>query len=654
MKRYGDAASAYDSALRINLELPEAWLGRGNICIELKQYDAASAAFDKALTLAPHSAKAWLGRGNLLTARRRYDEALAAYDKALSLQPDLAAAWLGRGGLMSEFRRYDEAVAAYDKALAITPGLAEAWLGRGNVSWHRNRRDDALAEFDKALALKPDLGEAWLSRGNVLTELNRFQEAFAAFDKALTVNPDLRYAAGLRLFSKLLICDWSNREAEVAQLLSAVRAGKPASAPFPVVAISEASSDQWQCATRGVSDQQAYPPIWRGEIYPHERIRVAYLSADFREHPMGYLTIGLLENHDRSRFETTAIALGADEVSDTRDKVKRAVEHFIDADTMSDQDIAELIRRREIDVVVDLMGFTVNNRLDALARRPAPVQVNYLGYPGTTGADYVDYIIADQTTIPQDQCRYYSEQVVWLPGCYQVNDNKRRVAEPRLTRAKCGLPEQAFVFCSFNNTFKFTPAMFDIWMRLLDAIPDSVLWLFEGNSPVSAKLCRDNLSAEAEKRGVSARRLVFAPRVDVADHLARQRNADLFLDTLPYNAHTTASDALWVGLPLVTCLGATFAGRVAASLLQAVGLDELVTHSLADYEALALKLAREPATLAAIRAKLLRNRDTSSLFDSAKVTRQIEAAYTAMWDRYRRGERPQARADGSKPIIIPR
>jgi predicted O-linked N-acetylglucosamine transferase (SPINDLY family) len=330
------------------------------------------------------------------------------------------------------------------------------------------------------------------------------------------------------------------------------------------------------------------------------------------------------------------------------------VEHFIDADAMSDQDIAELIRRREIDVVVDLMGFTVNNRLDALARRPAPVQVNYLGYPGTTGADYVDYIIADQTTIPQDQCRYYSEQVVWLPACYQVNDNKRRVAEPRLTRAQCGLPEQAFVFCSFNNTFKFTPAMFDIWMRLLDAIPDSVLWLFEGNSPVSAKLCRDNLSAEAEKRGVSARRLVFAPRVDVADHLARQRNADLFLDTLPYNAHTTASDALWVGLPLVTCLGATFAGRVAASLLQAVGLDELVTHSLADYEALALKLAREPATLAAIRAKLLRNRDTSSLFDSAKVTRQIEAAYTAMWDRYRRGERPQARADGSKPIIIPR
>ena len=375
---------------------------------------------------------------------------------------------------------------------------------------------------------------------------------------------------------------------------------------------------------------------------------MAYLSADFHDHPVAYLTAGLFEHHDRSRFEITALSFGPDQASPTRDRIKGAVEHFIDVRSQSDQDIAELIRRLEIDIVIDLMGLTRHSRVGVLARRSAPIQVNYLGYSGTTGANYIDYILADATVIPEEHCAFYTEQVVWLPDCYLVNDDRRAICERTPSRGECGLPEDGFVFCCFNNPGKLAPATFQVWMRLLNATPDSVLWLSKADPTVQA-----NLRREAERCGVSAQRLIFAPRMpDVADHLARQRQADLFLDTLPYNAHTTACDALWAGVPVVTCLGTTFVGRVAASLLKAVGLDELITHSLQDYEALALKLAHDPAYLASLRDKLARNRDTFPLFDTERSTRQIEAAYTTMWQCYQRGEPPGSRAGQAKPIRI--
>ncbi len=394
----------------------------------------------------------------------------------------------------------------------------------------------------------------------------------------------------------------------------------------------------------------AFAPLWRGEIYAHERIRVAYLSADFREHPVAYLMAGLFEHHDRSRFEVTALSMGPDRASPMRERIRSAVEHFVDAGEQSDQAIAELIRRREIDIVIDLMGLTRHNRLDVLARRPAPIQVNYLGYSGTTGADFIDYILADATVIPEEHRGFYSEQVVWLPDCYLITDDRRAIAERTPSRSECGLPEDGFVFCCFNNSYKLGPETFGVWMRLLNATPGSVLWLSEANATAQA-----NLRREAESRGVEAQRLIFAPRLpDVADHLARQRHADLFLDTLPYNAHTTACDALWAGVPLVTCLGTSFVGRVAASLLKAIGLDELITHSLGDYEALALRLAHDRTALAAVRQKLAYNRNTFPLFDTARTTRHIEAAYTTMWQRYQKEEMPSSgetgREDGNQPV----
>ena len=389
---------------------------------------------------------------------------------------------------------------------------------------------------------------------------------------------------------------------------------------------------------RQMQDRPRVAGIWRGEVYAHDRIRVAYLSGDFREHPVGYLTAGLFEHHDKARFETTAISFGADRDSPMRDRIKGAFENFIDVGRQSDHDIADLVRRLEIDIAVDLMGFTIHNRLGVLARRPAPIQVNYLGYSGTMGADCFDYILADATVIPEEQRAFYSEQVVWLPDCYLVNDDRRAIAERTPTRRECGLPEEGFVFCCFNNSYKLGPTTFAVWMWLLAAMPASVLWLSEANVTAQA-----NLRRAAEQRGVAAERLIFAPRLpDVAEHLARQRQADLFLDTLPYNAHTTASDALWAGVPVLTCPGATFAGRVAASLVKAVGLDELIAPSLADYEARALALARDPARLAALRQKLARNRITAPLFDTERSTRNIEAAYATMVDIWRRGESPRS------------
>jgi protein O-GlcNAc transferase len=396
-------------------------------------------------------------------------------------------------------------------------------------------------------------------------------------------------------------------------------------------------ADQQLCAKFAIAELPPVRPVWNGEIYAHDRIRIAYLSSDLREHAVAHPTAGLFEHHDKSRFETTAISFEAEWDSPTGRRVKAAFDRFIDAPTQSDEEIAGLIRQLEVDIVVDLNGFTRNSRLGVFARRPAPIQVNYLGYAGTMGADFYDYIIADETVLPKEHTEFYSEKVVWLPGSFMANDDKRAIAERVPSRAELQLPENGFVFCSFNQSYKIEPTVFDVWMRLLTAVDGSVLWL-KDNDPVATA----NLRREAERRGVASERLVFAPSLpDVDDHLSRQRQADLFVDTLHYNAHTTAADALWAGLPVVTCLGGAFAGRVASSLLRAVGLPELVTQSLADYEALALSLAREPERLAATKTKLAENRGRQPLFDTARFARNIEHAYTTMWQRAQRREPPE-------------
>lgn len=642
----GEALASFDRAIALDPNLAPAHGHRADVLGELGRPAEAIESYDRALALAPGAIEDWFNRGVALFAAGRCKEAIASFERVLAVKPDHVDAHLWRAKSLAALRRYDEAIDCVDRLIGQNRQEARAWLGRGNLLTDLDRLKDALSAYDLAVAANPNLAEAWRAKGGVLVRLARHEQAFQAFDRAFQLNPHLRRLAGQRIHAKQLLCDWTNIERESDGLLAAIRRDEPVSAAFPLLALPSSGADQLQCARLEAREQPVFPAVWQEEIYSHDRIRVGYLSADFREHAVAYLIAGLFEHHDRARFAVTALSHGPDQESPTRQRIARAVGQFIDVRGGSDQDVAEVVRRNEIDILVDLTGLTAYHRLGVLARRSAPVQVNYLGYPGTMGASFVDYILADPTVIPEAECRHHSEQVVWLPDSYQINDNKRQIAEAIPARGDCGLPESAFVFCSFNNSYKITPQIFDIWMRLLAAVEGGVLWLIEGDPAASA-----NLRREAEKRGVSSRRIIFAPRADLPRHLARHRHADLFLDTLPYNAHTTASDALWACVPIITCLGSTFAGRVAASLLKAAGLDGLITNSLGEYEALALKLAREPAYLASIKKRLANNRNSCPLFDTMRTTRQIEAAYTMMWERFRRGE--PARLPGDpRPIRI--
>jgi protein O-GlcNAc transferase len=646
--RFADAEKYLRLALRQQPKSDTTLYNYGIVLKALHRPNEALERFTQALAINSSVAETWNNRGTVFNELNRPDEAIADFERAIKLNPRYAEACYNSGSSFTKLRRFNEALSDFDRALALKPDFAEAWLGRANVFKELGQYDDALSAYDRALALKADLAEAWLGIGNVFAEFKRYEDAVAAYDRAAALKSDLNYVAGARLHARLNLCDWADLETDIGKLLSNMREQNVLNFPFTLLSIASSAADQLHCARRYVQNQPTFPRIWRGEAYPHDRIRVAYLSADLGEHPIGYLTVGMFEQHDRSRFEVTGISFGPDQNSPLRERIKAAFERFVDVRDNGDQQIAELLRELEVDITVDLMGHTQNARPGIFARRPAPIQVNYLGYSGTMGTDYIDYILADPTVIPEDQCEFYAEQVIWLPDCYLPNDDRRIISDRTPTRSEYGLPENAFVYCCFNNSYKLTPEIFHIWIGLLNSTSASVLWLSETNPTAYA-----NLRHEMERRGVSADRLIFAPKIpEVADHLARQRLADLFLDTLPYNAHTTASDALWAGVPVLTCLGATFPGRVAASLLKAIGLPELVTNSLSEYEALALKIATEPALLAALKAKLARNRNTTPLFDTARTTRQNEAAYTMMWEQYQRRKTPRRVSGEFKPIRI--
>jgi protein O-GlcNAc transferase len=634
MGRHRDAVVAYERALAIDPRLAAAWVGRGNVLCVLDQHAEALSCFDRALELDPALAAAWVGQGNALSAARRNSEALAAYDSALAVDPTSAGAWLGRGNVFRELLRPDEALSAYDEALRCDGSLAQAHLGRGNVFAGIMRLEDALIAYARALVLRPDLAEAWLGRGNVLQETGDYAGALAAYDSALRYAPQLAGLDGLRFRTKLGVCNWDNFEAERDRLLASARQGQTAR-PFDLLSISSSGEDQYFCA-RSFSERSwpASREASRQRVRSSQRIRIAYMSADFRQHPTSYLMAEVFECHDRTRFETTAIAIGGDDHSSVRQRLHAAFARFVETRAMTDREIATLIEQSEVDILVDLMGFTRDARSGVIALRPAPIQVNYLGFPGTMGMRQIDYVIADRVVVGEGQRAFFSENVAYMPFTYQPNAQERQ-GDGTIARVDVGLPADAFVFCCFNNSYKILPEIFDVWMRILRQVEGSVLWLLEDKDLASA-----NLRKEAVARGVAAERLIFARRAPRAKHLARHCCADLFLDTLPYNAHTTASDALLQGLPVLTCAGQTFAGRVAASLLTALKMDELITATLTDYERLAVALARSPQTLAGIRAKLCDSRLASPVFDIRRFTRHLETAYSMMVERHRAGLAP--------------
>jgi len=635
--RFDEAERLIGQAVALKPDFVSAFYNLGNARREAGRLDDALASYDRAVALRPGYGEAHYNRGNALMALKRPQEALAAFDAALRLLPQLAEAHNNRGAVLREMGRLDEAGESYGRALALRPDYAEAHFNLGVVQEALRRPNRALDCFDRTLALLPDLPDALNSRGNVLLELRRHAEAAQCFLRLVEMAPDFPYATGRLHHAMLHCCDWSDHVPQTARVERAVLQGKRAVMPFSFLAVSASPAAHRICAETFATDQfpPAAVPAWRGERYGHDRIRLAYLSADFRDHPVPILLAGVLERHDRARFQTVGVSLAPDDGSPMRRRLEGAFEGFIDATKLDDRAVADRLRALEVDILVDISGFTQGVRTGILAHRPAPVQVNYLGFPGTMGAPYVDYILADATVVPPEEKRHFTEQVVHLPDAYQANDAARAIAAAAPTRTAAGLPAQGFVYCCFNKNYKIMPEIFDVWMRLLRRVDGSVLWLLEANATAS-----DNLRREAGRRGVDPARLVFAPRVRPDEHLARHALAGLFLDTLPYNAHTTASDALWAGLPIVTCTGTAFPGRVATSLLRAAGLPELVTTDLASYEALALRLAAEPGVLAGIRAKLAANRATCALFDTDRMRRQLESAYATMHARHQRGEPP--------------
>lgn len=622
-QKAGNLAEAERLYRQIPGHVPEVLVNLGNLLARQGRPGEAMNFYDQAIAARPDFFEALFNRGNLLLELKRNEEALESYDRVLAARQDFAGVWNNRGTALRGLHRLEEALASFQRAATLAPGHFNALTNAAVILWDMRRLPEALAAAERALGVQPGFAEALYAKANVLRDLGRTDEALDAYEAVLKSNPAHPHALNGAAQVARIVCDFKRVEALTPQLIQNAPGGRAVIQPFVLMGYSDDAALQRRCAENLVRMFVPPCPALRDvRRYGHDRIRLAYLSADFHQHPTAQLMVELFERHDRSRFEVTAIAFGPDDGSLLRARLKKAFDHFEDVRGRSDAEVARMLRMREIDIAVDLNGHTAGSRQGIFAWRPAPVQVNYLVYPGTTGADFMDVILADRIALPADQQAFIREKIIHLPDSYQANDATRAVLPPP-TRAEAGLPPTGFVFWCFNNSWKITSAMFDIWMRLLTQVDGSLLWLLDGPHA-------DNLRAEAKARGVNPARLIFAPKLPPEQHLARQQLADLFLDTLPYNAHTTCSDALWAGLPVVTCYGKAFPGRVASSLLKAIDLPELVTASPQLYEALALELAQNPALLKATKEKLARNRTTTPLFDSERFRKNIEAAYESM------------------------
>ena len=639
LKRFDEAVASFSKAIALDRNYAEAYNNRGNAQNDLGRLREALSNFDRAIALKPDYANAHSNRGTVLKAMKRYSEALTSYDRAIALQPALSGAYSNRGNVLNALRRPIEAMESIDRAIALDPNYAEAHYNRGNALSLMGQMEAALESYDRALALKPDYADIYYNTGLAHESLGRPEDALASYDKGMALNPAIEYLRGRRLLARMRLCDWTDFDAEAAALAARVASGERAIAPFDLMTVIDSPALHRQAAYTALSGLGSagadLPSFTPAKTNAGGKIRVGYFSADFHEHAMAYLMAELYELHDKSQFEIVGFSMGPDSSGPVRKRLVAAFDDFVDIRKLSNIEAARCARDHKIDIAIDLMGDTLNSRPEIFAYRVAPVQVNYLGYPGTMACDFMDYIIADRVVIPPEQRRHYAEKVAYVSGSYQVNDRKREISDRSAAREEYGLPATGFVFCCFNNIHKLTPATFAGWMRILGKVEGSVLWLLVNNATA-----QNNLRREAERHGIDADRLVFAKNEPLASHLARIRIADLFLDTLPYNAHTTTSDALWSGLPVITRIGASFPARVAASLLTAVGLAELITTSEAEYEALAVDLARDAERLGAIRRKLSQNLSATPLFDTAAFAREIEGLYARMHERHARGLRP--------------
>ena len=671
MKRPEDALQRLRNVLEISPGHADAHHAMGLAMMELNHPSEAEAAIAKALEIDPQHAAALIARGTIRESQDKLAEALADYDSALASMPEDVEALRQKAWVLRRLMRIDESLACFDKIIALRPEDAKAYYGIGRSFCDNKEFKAALASFDAAIKHGPDVAAHHYWRGRALKFLSYHKEALSSFQKAIELQPDFVkahvFAASLyslmrrseealaalemvhrltpgedryfgwRFAEKMKMCDWAGADEALTKIVSQIEAGRPALDPLSALQYLNSPLLQRRCAEMTIAslETSSLPMNKPAVITRDRRMVIGYYSGDFREHAMMVLISGLFEFHDKERFRIVAFSLKNAPESKRRKRVVPYFDAFHDVDHLLDREIIALSRQENIHVAIDLMGHTNYNRTTAFMAGVAPIQVNKQGFPGTMGCSSMDYIIADPILIPEDMRPFYCEKVAYLPNSYQPNDRKRRISDRIFTREELGLPAEAFVFCCFNQNLKIAPEVFAAWMRILKQAPGSVLWLLAYSKPVAK-----NLRDAAASHGVDPERLVFANPLAVDQHLARHKAADLFLDTLPYNAHTTASDALWAGLPVLTRMGQTFASRVAASLLTAAGLPELITNSAEDYEQLALRLFRERSTLAALRDRLAANRLTCALFDTERYARDLETLYAKMIDRHERGLPP--------------
>ena len=640
LKNHGkldEAIASYKKGIKIQPGFAQIHSNMGNALQDQDKLGEAIASYQQALKIDPEGAEVYSNLGITFQKKGDLEAAIESYNKALEKNPGLYEAYNNMGAAFQDKGDYDAAIESYDRALRINPDYASAYNNMGNALRDQGKLTEAILAYEQAIEIQPGHADAFYNKGNAFRDQGKFNKACEAYEQALKIEPDNEVYETDRLFILQNMCNFSNGNTlENASATLGIQTG--AVPTFPGFSWADNPAEQLARSHKWMSEKikTETRPLPRQPNKMPKRLRIGYISADFKIHPVAYLTLRLFELHDRSKFEVFGYSISGAPDSEMRKKIINSFDGFRDLSLISNKDAAEAIRKDQIDILIDLTGFTKDNRAEILALRAAPIQINYLGYPGSLGADFIDYMIADPVLVPEEHRLSYSEKIIYLPHTYQPTDDMRTIAKTTTTRTELGLPEDAFVFCCFNNNYKISRREFDIWMQLLSKVDDSVLWLIKPN-----KWARQNLCNEAEKRGVASTRLVFANKLPQSEHLARHKHADLFVDTFNYNAHTTASDALWAGLPLVTKKGNQFAARVAASILTAVGLPELITETEDNYERLILELATDTKKLYSIRSKLAKNLLQKPLFDTKRYTLNFEAGLIKAYDLYFNDQKPK-------------
>ena len=633
-KNYSKSDELIAKAIEINSKNSEFYNFKGIVLVHLNKFEEAIQNWTKAIEIDPNSLDAFNNRGNALIKLKKNELALKDFDQAIKIKPNFAQAYNNRGVVLKDLNRFDLALESVNKAIEINTKYADAYNLKGVILRELNQIEDSIKNYEKALELNPNFANAHVNLGNILLNENKKLDlALESFTKALKISPNLNFLFGKYIHTKAWLSNWNSIDEEISSLENKINNKIKTSTPFPILSLIDFPDLQKKNAENFVENQYSLSnnlgPILKKTS--NKKIRIGYYSADFNNHPTSFLMIRLLELHDRSNFEIFCFSLANRKDDEMRERVLKACDKFLDVSSKSDLEIAKISRDLNIDIACDVMGFTKGNKFQIFAEKCAPIQVSYLAFPGTTGANFIDYVIADKTVISQELKKHYSEKIIFLPDTYQVNDSTKKISDKVFTREEMGLPKDSFVYCCFNKNYKILPRAFDIWMNLLKKVKGSVLWLLVENSKA-----KENLKKEATKRNIDENRIIFAKIMPLADHLARHRCADLFIDTFPYTAHTTCSDALWAGLPVVTRIGKSFASRVSASLLNAIDLPELITHSEEEFENLALDFANNKNKLDQVKIKLEKNKISKSLFNTKLYTKNIESSYKIIHDRYLR------------------